>query len=457
MVSPPKPWERGYVKNSSGTMSTPLQSTTSLDNSNTTLNNDTPNNDSTNINASKTDAPSLPPRPSSTSLSRTGYDGYDNSGYGNTYGNTYGSTYGNTYGSSYGYGGLGSSYGTGYGGLSSYSPYSRYGGYGSTGYSPYSSYGSYGSYGLGGYGGYNRMGLGYPGGMMGGNNEFSLTRQMEESTQSAFQTISSIVQAFGGFAQMLDSTFCATHSSFMAMVGVADQLSHLKGYLGEVFSLFNLVKYIKRWLGMEKPNINADEFDSFTKKNPNVTSGSVDDLLAKPKSRKPVYLFILFLFGFPYLMSKLINIIKRRQQQQLASQGQFLPMPGGLDQAMVQGHGMASTSAASLNSFPRNAEGKPIIEFARCLYDFQSQNPIELTIKKGDIIAIISKLDPNGQPSQWWKGRLQQGNTGIFPSNYVELIPTKKTNDENKNEESEKSSNATESIIEQNSEITSSS
>ena len=41
---------------------------------------------------------------------------------------------------------------------------------------------------------------------------------MESSTQATFQLLESIVGAFGGFAQMLESTFMATHSSFYAMI-----------------------------------------------------------------------------------------------------------------------------------------------------------------------------------------------------------------------------------------------
>jgi peroxin-13 len=37
---------------------------------------------------------------------------------------------------------------------------------------------------------------------------------------ATFQIIESLVGAFGGFAQMLESTFMATHSSFFAMVSV---------------------------------------------------------------------------------------------------------------------------------------------------------------------------------------------------------------------------------------------
>jgi peroxin-13 len=111
------------------------------------------------------------------------------------------------YGSPYGYGG----------GFSSYSsPYNRFGtgGFGSM-------YGSgYGGYGAGMYGagmpggGIPGMYGGMPGGMPGDPNNPSLTQTFSQSTQATFQLIESIVGAFGGFAQMLESTYMATHSSF---------------------------------------------------------------------------------------------------------------------------------------------------------------------------------------------------------------------------------------------------
>jgi len=59
-----------------------------------------------------------------------------------------------------------------------------------------------------GYGGYG-SGLGAD-----PNDPNSLMRGMESSTAATFHMIESIVGAFGGFAQMLESTFMATHSSF---------------------------------------------------------------------------------------------------------------------------------------------------------------------------------------------------------------------------------------------------
>jgi len=89
------------------------------------------------------------------------------------------------------------------------SPYSRfgsgmYGGMGGMG--GMGGYGGYGGYGGGGYGGY--------GGVPDPNDPNSLTKGFENSTAATFQMIESIVGAFGGFAQMLESTYMATHSSF---------------------------------------------------------------------------------------------------------------------------------------------------------------------------------------------------------------------------------------------------
>lgn len=124
-------------------------------------------------------------------------------------------------------------------------PYGYGGGYGSSYSSPYSSMGSMG--GMGGYGygssmygrsmygggmyggGYGGYGMG--GGMYGGmggmpgdpNNPQGLTQSFSQSTAATFQMLESIVGAFGGFAQMLESTYMATHSSFFGKHRSQDQ------------------------------------------------------------------------------------------------------------------------------------------------------------------------------------------------------------------------------------------
>lgn len=98
-----------------------------------------------------------------------------------------------------------------YGNIGGYtSPYTRYGGMNNPMYS-----GGYGSM-FGGIGGMPMYGgMGGPS-MMGAdpNDPNSLTNSFNQNTQATFQMIEGIVGAFGGLAQMLESTYMATHSSF---------------------------------------------------------------------------------------------------------------------------------------------------------------------------------------------------------------------------------------------------
>jgi peroxin-13 len=275
-----------------------------------------------------------------------------------------------------------------YGGYSRYGMGSSYGGYGGMGSygSPYSRFGGGGMYGNGGM-----MGPGGP-------QDPSLMQRMEVGTRPAFEVIEQIVGAFGGFAQMLDSTFMATHSSFMAMVGMAEQLGYLKNYLGQVFSVFALYRMVKSLLykvtGRVEPGkaneLNLMEFQKFD---------------SKPKiSRKPILIFVFMVIGLPYLMHKLIQLITKQQEQQQQQQQQQMP---GVDPALLQ-QGKIDPSK---------------LEFARATYDFNGESQMELSLKKGDIVAILSKVDPaTNQVSQWWRGRLRDGRMGMFPANYVEIV-----------------------------------
>jgi SH3 domain-containing kinase-binding protein 1 len=48
-------------------------------------------------------------------------------------------------------------------------------------------------------------------------------------------------------------------------------------------------------------------------------------------------------------------------------------------------------------------------------FDYQSQEPDELTIKKGESITNIKQMDGG-----WWEGKLN-GRTGVFPDNFVKV------------------------------------
>ncbi|XP_043840404.1 vinexin [Dromiciops gliroides] len=54
---------------------------------------------------------------------------------------------------------------------------------------------------------------------------------------------------------------------------------------------------------------------------------------------------------------------------------------------------------------------------ARLKFDFQAESPKELTLQKGDIVYIHKEVDKN-----WLEGE-HHGRLGIFPANYVEVLP----------------------------------
>jgi len=49
------------------------------------------------------------------------------------------------------------------------------------------------------------------------------------------------------------------------------------------------------------------------------------------------------------------------------------------------------------------------------LYDYQAQRSDELSLKRGDHVAVLFKDNDN-----WWMGELADGRQGFFPTNYVD-------------------------------------
>ncbi|KAL8785483.1 MAG: hypothetical protein Q9195_008626 [Heterodermia aff. obscurata] len=315
------------------------------------------------------------------------------------------------------YGGVGG-YGTGYGSYSS--PYSRFGGMAN---SMYGNYGGYGSM-YGGMGGMGGM-YGQPG-MMGGdpNDPNSLTNSMSNSTQATFQMIESLVGAFGGFAQMLESTYMATHSSFFAMVSVAEQFSNLRNTLGSILGIFTLLRWLRTLLakitGRPPPadatSLTPSAFASF--QGLASTSSSSQPGAPPTPSRKPFVIFLLAVFGLPYLMTKLIRSLAKsaeehQQQQQLIT------------------HPDPTNPYAPLEQSSQPLDPSKL-DFCRVLYDYpppssplpppSSSSPEDLSVKKGDLVAVLSKTDPMGQSSDWWRCRARDGRMGWLPSVYLEIV-----------------------------------
>lgn len=62
---------------------------------------------------------------------------------------------------------------------------------------------------------------------------------------------------------------------------------------------------------------------------------------------------------------------------------------------------------------------KPVREYCRVLYPYEPQNEDELELQVGDVITVVSKELPD---KGWWRGEIR-GKIGVFPDNFVKLIP----------------------------------
>jgi peroxin-13 len=183
---------------------------------------------------------------------------------------------------------------------------------------------------------------------------------------------------------MIESTFTATHSSFYAIMSLVQHFGNLRSTIGGIILSIPLIRLlqslINKLLGRPPPTtITPASFARFEAR----TSGE-----PRP-SRKPLVLFVLAIFGLPYLMGKLIKALAEKQavEHQAPYGGKIID--------------------------PKT------LEFYQALYDFIPQDPnVEMALSKGDIVAIIQKLDGG-----WWRGRKRDGSMGFVPGNYLDIIP----------------------------------
>ncbi len=289
---------------------------------------------------------------------------------------------------------------------------------------------------MGTYGGYSGYGGMYGGGMYGGgmpgmpmdpNDPNSLTNRFNMSTQATFQMLEGVVGAFGGFAQMLESTYLATQSSFfgtfpgfpslhwtrladlsafLAMVQVAEQFGNLRDTLGSVLGIFALMRWIRTLVaklrGRPPPadaiSLTPAAFARFEGR----SLPSPDGTPAPPKpSRKPLLFFIIAAFGLPYLMSKIIKSLAAAHESEEKRRMALIQQQQQIDPAKL--------------------------EFYRVIHDFTPETGpaavpgVDMAVKKGDLIAILSKSDPLGSPSEWWHCRTRDGRSGYLPSTFLEI------------------------------------
>lgn len=186
------------------------------------------------------------------------------------------------------------------------------------------------------------------------------------------------------------------------MVAVAEQFGNLRDTLGSILGIFTLMRWIRnivaKLTGRPPPAdataLTPSAFARFEGRNLPTPDGRPAP--AKP-SRKPLFFFALAAFGLPFLMSKVIRSLaasheeEEKRRMALAQQQQLDPSK---------------------------------LEFCRVLYDFtpdQGVQGVDLAVKKGDLVAVLSKADPIGNPSEWWRCRSRDGRMGYLPSTFLEL------------------------------------
>lgn len=59
-------------------------------------------------------------------------------------------------------------------------------------------------------------------------------------------------------------------------------------------------------------------------------------------------------------------------------------------------------------------------EMCKVLFAYDAVNEDELTLREGDMITLVNR---DGQDKGWWKGELR-GKVGVFPDNFVQIIPS---------------------------------
>lgn len=82
------------------------------------------------------------------------------------------------------------------------------------------------------------------------------------------------------------------------------------------------------------------------------------------------------------------------------------------------------TTSSATNAAAPNGPTPPVAASrVRALYDFAPTEAGELPFQKGDIIRVLDSVYEH-----WWRGELK-GEAGIFPVNYVEILPDRTPDD----------------------------
>lgn len=215
------------------------------------------------------------------------------------------------------------------------------------------------------------------------------------------------------------------------MVNVAEQFGNLRQTLGSILGIYTLLRWLRtlvaKLTGRPPPAdataLTPSAFAAFSSGAPasSTTIGADGRPIPRP-SKKPFIVFILAVFGLPYLMGKLIRALARGQEAALSDRQNQQAPPGS--EAAQQGQNLDPSR----------------LDFCRVLYDFPPaeavsqgafNGDIDLSVKKGDLVAVLDKSNPDGSQqqqqagsgeSEWWLCRARDGRVGYLPAVFLETI-----------------------------------
>jgi peroxin-13 len=179
---------------------------------------------------------------------------------------------------------------------------------------------------------------------------------------------------------------------------VAEQFGNLRNTLGSILGIFTILRWLRTLLAKltgRPPPADATALTPASFARFEGWPGA--DRHGPPRlSKKPFFFFLMAAFGLPYLMGKLIGALA-------ATAGDRARLPG-----------------------PDAPLDPAKLDFCRALYDFTPEagagvHGIDLAVRKGDLVAVLSRTDPLGNASQWWRCRARDGRVGYLPGVYLEL------------------------------------